>query len=79
MARTALARGQTADALAALRRHQRFFPKGELAEERDGLWVSALVATREYAQAREQAVRFRRHYPHSLFAPVVEQAIRSIP
>jgi outer membrane protein assembly factor BamD (BamD/ComL family) len=79
MARTALARGQTADALAALRRHQRFFPNGELAEERDGLWVSALVATHEYAQAREQAVRFRRHHPHSLFAPVVEQAIQSIP
>lgn len=79
MARTALARGHTAGALAALRKHQRSFPGGQLAEERDGLWVSALVATGEYAQAREQAARFRRHYPHSLFAPVVEQAIRSIP
>jgi hypothetical protein len=79
MARTALARGQTAGALAALKRHQRLFPTGELCEERDSLWVRALVATGDYAQAREQAARFRRHYPHSLFAPVVEQAMQSIP
>ncbi len=79
MARTSLARGQTGAALAALRRHHRGFPKGELAEERDSLWVAALVANGEHAQARAQAARFPKQYPHSLFAPVVEQAIRSIP
>jgi hypothetical protein len=79
MARTALARGQAGSALAALRRHQHSYPKGELAEERDSLLVSALVATGNYAQAREQAIRFRRHHPRSLFAPVVDQAIESIP
>jgi len=79
MARTALARGQKDSALAALRRHVRWFPDGQLAEERDGLWVSALVARGDYAQAREHAARFHRQYPHSLFAPVVEQSLKSIP
>jgi hypothetical protein len=79
MARTSLARGQTADALGALRRHQRSFPKGQLAEERDSLWVAALVASGDPVQAREHAARFRRQHPHSLFAPVVDQAIQSIP
>jgi hypothetical protein len=79
MARTSLARGQTSGALAALRRHQRSFPKGQLTEERDSLWVSALVASGDHAQAREHAARFHRQHPHSLFAPVVDQAIRSIP
>jgi hypothetical protein len=79
MARTSLARGQTSGALAALRRHQRSFPKGQLTEERDSLWVSALVASGDHAQAREHAARFHRQHPHSLFAPVVDQALRSIP
>jgi hypothetical protein len=79
MARTALARGQSDGALPALRRHLRLFPRGELAEERDSLWVSALVARGEPAQAREHAARFHRQYPHSLFATMVDQAIQSIP
>lgn len=79
MARTSLARGQTAAALAALRRHRRVFPEGQLAEERDSLWVAALVAQGDHAQARAQAARFQGRYPHSLFGPMVEQAIRSIP
>ena len=44
MARTALGRGHTDLALAALRRHTRAYPNGQLAEERDGLLVLALVA-----------------------------------
>lgn len=79
MARTALARGQSEGALAALRRHQRWFPRGELAEERDSLLVSALIATGQHGPAREQAARFHRRYPHSLFAPVVDQAAGAIP
>ena len=79
MARTALARGQTDDALAALRRHARGFMHGQLAEERDGLLVQALVAKGEFAQARLRAARFHRQHPQSLFAPVVEESLRSIP
>jgi TolA-binding protein len=79
MARTALGRGQIDGALAALRQHVRSFPKGQLAEERDSLLVQALVAKGDFSQARVQATRFARRYPHSLFSPVVEQAVRSIP
>ena len=79
MARTALARGQTDGALAAIHRHARQFPNGQLAEERDSLLVQALVAKGEFAQARERAGHFYRQHPHSLFAPVVDQALQSIP
>jgi hypothetical protein len=79
IARVALVRGQAAGALAALERHARQFPSGALAEEREGLLVQALVAARQYDRARERAARFNQRYPRSLFAPVVEQALGSIP
>jgi hypothetical protein len=79
MARSALARGQKDGALVALKRHQRSFPTGELVEERESLLVSALVATGDFAQARQQAARFHRLYPKSLFAPMVDQAVPQLP
>jgi pyruvate/2-oxoglutarate dehydrogenase complex dihydrolipoamide acyltransferase (E2) component len=79
MARTALARGQTDSALATLRRHAHAFPRGQLAEERDSLHVQALVAKGDFSAARQRAVRFHRQFPGSLFSPVVDQAVRSIP
>ncbi len=79
MARSALARGQTDGALASLQRHARAHRHGQLAEERESLFVQALVAKGDFARARERAAHFHRHYPHSLFAPVVDQALRSIP
>jgi len=79
MARAALTRGQAERALAALRRHARQFPNGELTEEREGLLVQALVGAQRYDQAREKAEQFKKRYPRSLFAPVVDQAIGSIP
>jgi hypothetical protein len=79
IARVALVRGQAAGALAALARHARQFPSGALAEEREGLLVQALVDARQYDRARERAARFNQRYPRSLFAPVVEQALASIP
>jgi hypothetical protein len=79
MARTALTRGQTEGTLAALHRHARSFPNGQLAEERDSLFVQALVRKGDFVHARQRATRFHRLYPHSLFSPVVEQALRSIP
>ena len=79
MARAALGRGQAERALAALRRHARQFPNGELTEEREGLLVQSLVGAQKYDQAREKADQFKKRYPRSLFAPVVNQAIGSIP
>jgi hypothetical protein len=79
IARVALVRGQAAGALAALERHARQFPNGALVEEREGLLVQALVDARQYDRARERAARFNQRYPRSLFAPVVDQALGSIP
>ncbi|HVV52408.1 MAG TPA: hypothetical protein VHO06_22265, partial [Polyangia bacterium] len=78
-ARAALVRGQAEGALAALARHEAAFPRGELAEEREGLFVQALVAARRYDEARARAAAFTRRYPRSLFAPVVAEALGSIP
>jgi hypothetical protein len=69
MARSALARGHIEGALAALHRHARAFPRGQLAEERDSLFVQALVAKGDLAKARDRAAHFHRQYPHSLFGP----------
>ena len=79
IARTALARGRLDGALAPLNRHARRFAKGQLAEERDSLYVQVLVAKGDLAQARERATRFRRQHPSSLFQPAVDQALQSIP
>jgi hypothetical protein len=62
-----------------LRTHARTFPHGQLAEERDSLTVQALIAKGDFAQARERAAHFHQQHPGSLFGPVVEQALRSIP
>jgi TolA-binding protein len=78
-ARTALARGRIDGALAALHRHVRSFPRGQLAEERESLFVQALVAKGHFALARQRALRFEKQYPRSLFQPVVEESLRSIP
>jgi hypothetical protein len=79
MARTSFVRGQPEAALGLLARHTREFPNGQLSEERDSLYVQVLVATGATDQARVRGKHFLRRYPHSLFAPVVEQALRSIP
>lgn len=75
----ALARGDGPGALDALARYQREFPRGRLAEERDGLWVQALVAAGRYDEARARAARFHREHAASIFAAAVDAVVRSIP
>ena len=57
---SALARGAPAEAIAALERHAHTFPAGQLEEEREALWIQALVAAGDGAGARARAERFRR-------------------
>ena len=78
-ARTALARDQGAAAISALERHSRDFPQGELEEERQSLYVQALVALERFEQAKKVAARFHRTFPRSIFGAVVDEAIKSIP
>lgn len=78
-ARWTLRRGDYRRALSALAQHDRRFHDGQLAEERESLWVKALVAADEPAQARARGAAFEARYPRSLFGPVVEATLRALP
>jgi hypothetical protein len=78
-ARAALAQGDPARAIDRLERHRRTFSSPLLAEERDAMWVQALVKAGLFAEARAHASAFRKRSPDSLFSSVVDSAIDSIP
>jgi hypothetical protein len=78
-ARAAIAQGDPARALDRLERHRRTFPVPLLGEERDAMWVQALVKAGRYDEARSHATAFRKRSPDSLFSSVVDSAIDSIP
>jgi hypothetical protein len=74
-ARAAIAKRRHAEALRLLAEHEASFPNGQLAQERERLWIQALVATGDDAQARSRAAAFRRHHPNGLLLPAVERAL----
>ena len=74
----ALARHAPADAIAALQRHASRFPDGQLEEEREALWIQALVAAGEGVEARARGDRFRRRFPGSIQQEVVAAALATI-
>jgi hypothetical protein len=78
-ARTALARGDSARAVALTDEHARQFGRPSLAEEREAIAVQALVIQGRYIDARARASRFRAAYPNSLFLPAVDSSVASIP
>jgi hypothetical protein len=64
-ARRAISQRDYLTALAAIARHQRDFPQGELSEERDALRVRALWGAGQKASADRAALDFRKRYPKS--------------
>ncbi len=76
MARSALARRETQKAIAALEDHVRRFPKGQLAEEREGLLIQALVNAGQPDAARKRAAEFKARFPESMLWPAIEAALR---
>jgi hypothetical protein len=78
-ARTAVNAKDPAVALRILDHHARQFPHGRLWEEREALAVDALVQSHDYDQARARAGRLHQRSPNSLFLPMVDAAIGSIP
>jgi hypothetical protein len=78
-ARAELAQGDTARAIDRLERHRRTYPVPMLGEERDAMWIEALVKAGRYDEARARAATFRRRSPHSIFSSMVESALESIP
>jgi hypothetical protein len=72
VARTALGRGDGANALHATEEHARKFPRGILSEEREAMSIQALRLLHRDAEAEAQLVRFRGRFPSSLIRPALE-------
>jgi len=79
VARSAVARKQSAAAFEALGRHAREFPRGRLSEEREGLWIQALIGAGRTDEARQRASRFKKSFPRSMLIPAFESALGTIP
>ena len=79
VARTAVGRGQGAAAIAELERHAAAFPRARLAEEREALWIQALLQTGRQDDAHARAARFKRSFPRSMALPALEAALGPIP
>lgn len=75
-ARSAMMRGEPADAERILRQHEARFPRGELREEREALVIKALVRTGRIDEARELAEHFRREFPSSLLLMGIDAELR---
>ncbi|HVH42991.1 MAG TPA: hypothetical protein VM925_11630, partial [Labilithrix sp.] len=78
-ARVALGRSDGEAALGALAKHEKRFPAGLLAEERDALAVQAFVLVGRYDEARTRGTRFRERYPGSMLLPALDASLGSIP
>jgi hypothetical protein len=74
-ARSAYGRGEPDAALAALARHEKAFPGGQLSEEREALAIRSLVLAGRESEARSRAERFRKRYPTSVMLPAVEASL----
>ena len=77
-ARERIAGHAPAEAIAVLAQHARRFPHGQLEEEREALWVQALVASGDAKAARARALEFRRHFPRSIQLYIVEAAVSAM-
>jgi hypothetical protein len=76
-ARTALGRGDGANALALAGKHEQRFPTGKLAEEREAIAVQALAALGRKDEARIRGERFLSRYPGSVLTPALRAALQS--
>jgi len=65
-ARAAVARDDFLSALAAIAEHERRFPEGQLAEEREALRVQALLGLQRTEEASRAAAAFRERFPGSV-------------
>jgi len=78
-ARTLLSAGHADETLALLAQHQRRYPYSALEQERQALYIKALVATDRMIEARTRAAFFVRSFPRSTLRGSVEKAVLPIP
>jgi hypothetical protein len=77
IARRALEAEDPARALQAAAQHERRFPSGVLAQEREAMGIRALVMQGRAEDARARADRFAARFPDSLLWPTIQAALRS--
>lgn len=78
-AQMALGRSSFASALALVDEHQRRFPAGHLAEEREALRVNALLGLDRPEEARRAAAGFRGRFPNSALLARLEEMLGTEP
>ena len=71
----AVARRDYATSLAAIAAHQRRFPAGQLAEEREGLRVKALLGLGRIPEAMHAGALFRERFPHSALLGQIQELL----
>jgi TolA-binding protein len=76
---SALARNDAHAARAALLEHERIYPQGDLAEERDALLIKALLALGDSSAARARASAFLESYPTSIHRTQAREAVSQEP
>jgi TolA-binding protein len=65
-------------ALAAIAAHQRKFPSGHLAEEREGLRVKALVGLGHMSEAARAGTTFCERFPHSALLGQIQEMLGTL-
>jgi hypothetical protein len=74
-AQRAVARQDFASALAAIAEHDRRFPSGKLAEEREALRVKALLGLGRSEDAQRAGAGFRKSFPRSVLGQRVDKML----
>ena len=74
-ARSSLTANDGAGALQSVARHRELYPRGALVEERESLWVRALLTSGKRASGVKRAERFLRRFPRSIHRGAVERAL----
>lgn len=74
VAHAAIARGNAADALTAIARHESTSSRGQLVEEREALRIQAIALRGDSDQAEALTAAFLRNYPDSFFRAAIERA-----
>ncbi len=76
-ARRQLASEEPARALGFLEQHAQRFARGQLAEEREAMWVNVLVQLGRKAEAKARGAAFQARFPNSLMGSSVRAAMQA--
>lgn len=76
-ARRQLASNEPARALGFLEHHAQRYPRGQLSEEREAMWVNVLALLGRSGEAKTRGQAFEQRFPRSLMGSSVRAAVRA--